>query len=211
MRVIVTAGPTRQYIDTVRFITNASSGRMGCAVAEAAGEAGHNVTLLLAKGLVASVTSEKITVVPFITVEDLNRELTARFADCEALVMAAAVGDFRVEEPTKTKLSRSAGPIDLHLVPTEDVVAGVAARKRNDQTVITFAVEDGALDEMEAKARVETAAKNADYVVLNRPAAIGCEESLACILSPAGVALPWAMRPKRQLAREILNLLTSGK
>jgi len=211
MRVIVTAGPTRQYIDTVRFITNASSGRMGCAVAEAAAEAGHNVTLLLAEGLVTSVTSEKITVVPFITVEDLNRELTACFAGCEALVMAAAVGDFRVEEPAKAKLSRSAGPIDLHLVPTEDVVAGVAARKRDDQTVITFAVEDGAIDEMEARARAEMAAKNADYVVLNRPSAIGCDQSRACILSPAGVALPWATRPKRQLAREILNLLTAGK
>ena len=215
MRVIVTAGPTREYIDTVRFITNASSGRMGCAVAEAAAEAGHDVTLLLAEGLVTgpvtSVTGEKITVVPFITIEDLNREQTACFADSAALVMAAAVGDFRVEEPAKAKLSRSAGPIDLHLVPTEDVVAGVAARKRDDQTVFSVAVEVGAIDEMEARARAEMAAKNADYVVLNRPAAIGCDQSLACILSPAGVALPWATRPKRQLAREILNLLTAGR
>lgn len=215
MRVIVTAGPTREYIDTVRFITNASSGRMGCAVAEAAAEAGHNVTLLLAKGLVTglvtSVTSEKITVVPFVTVEDLKGELRARFAECDALVMAAAVGDFRLEAPAKSKLSRSAGPIDLHLLPTEDVVAAVCAAKRDDQVTITFAVEDGAVDEMEAKVRTEMAAKKADYVVVNTPVAIGRDDSRACVLSASGVVLPWAMRSKQQLAREIVNLLTGSE
>ncbi|MBL7134237.1 MAG: hypothetical protein ISS78_09075 [Phycisphaerae bacterium] len=214
MRLIVTAGPTREYIDTVRFITNASGGRMGCAVARAAAEAGHHVTVLLAQGLVSSATSaltQNTTVVPFVTVEDLKGELRARFAECDALVMAAAVGDFRLEEPAKSKLSRSAGPINLRLLPTEDVVAAVCAAKRDDQVTITFAVEDGAVDEMDAKARAEMAAKKADYVVVNTPVAIGRDDSRACVLSASGVVLPWAMRSKQQLAREIVNLLTGSE
>ncbi len=210
MQVIVTAGPTREYIDTVRFITNASSGRMGCAVAREAAKAGHHVTLLLAQGLAASAIQEGCTVVPFVSTSDLKRELMARFAECDALVMAAAVGDFRVEEPANRKLSRSAGAIDLHLLPTEDVVAAVCAAKRDDQVAVTFAVEDGAIDEMETKARAEMAAKKANYVVVNTPAAIGCDESRACILSARAVALPWAMRSKQQLARQIVKLLTGS-
>ena len=211
MRVIVTAGPTREYIDTVRFITNASSGRMGCALAQAAVEAGHQVTLLLAQSLVGSEATKltrNTTLVPFVTVEDLKGRLKALLADSDALIMAAAVGDFRVEGPARSKLSRSAGPIDLRLLPTEDVVASAGAAKRDDQVIITFAVEDGAVDEAEAKARAEMAAKKADYVVVNTPAAIGSDDSRACILSASGVVLPWAVRTKQQLAREIVNLLS---
>ena len=203
MRVLVTAGPTREYIDSVRFITTASSGRMGHCVAAAACAGGHHVTLLT--GPVALEPPEDCAVVPFVTVAELKAELVACFPHCDVLVMAAAVGDFRCEEQIPGKLARSGGGVTLRLVPTEDLVAGVAAGKRPDQTVVTFAVEVGRAGEVEAKARAELAAKNADLVVVNTPVAMGAEQSEACILTADEVVLPWAQRGKEDLAAEILR------
>ena len=182
---------------------------MGCAVAGAAIRDGHDVTLLLGPGLLTSVRQalpENCRVVTFISAADLKDELERRFPDCDALVMAAAVGDFRVEKPFETKLSRSAGPITLLLAPTEDVLASVAGGKRDDQVVIAFAAEEGAREQIETKALAELKDKNADYVVVNTPAAIGAQESLACILSADGVAVPWSLRPKDELASDIVRL-----
>lgn len=214
MRIIVTAGPTREYIDAVRFISNASSGRMGCAAATAALEEGHDVTLLagaICDGLLASAKQSGSKVVPFVSVTDLAEALELHFPDCDALVMAAAVGDFRTETGFPGKLSRGDGPVTLRLFPTEDLLAGLRSRKRSDQVVVAFAVEDGLRAEIEQKARAKLIAKNADYVVVNTTAAIAAKKSFACILSAAGVVLPWAERPKEQLARKIVKLLGAPK
>ncbi|MCE5327362.1 MAG: phosphopantothenoylcysteine decarboxylase [Planctomycetaceae bacterium] len=205
MRIIVTAGPTREYIDPVRFITNASSGQMGYAVAAAAATAGHQVTLL--SGPVPLPPPPHCRVVPFVSVDDLQAALAERFADCDALVMSAAVGDFRPQRVSPHKLSRSGGAIDLRLIPTQDVVAGVAAGKRPGQIVITFAVEDAPPEAAAAKALGELQAKHADYVVVNMPDAMGAQSSQACILSREAVILPWGSRPKSELAGEIVSLL----
>lgn len=205
MRVVVTAGPTREYIDPVRFITNASSGRMGWAVATAAARAGHEVTLL--SGHVAQPGPPGCRIVTFDSVADLKAALREHFAACEALVMAAAVGDFRPARPATEKIPRAGGPMTLHLVPTEDVLAEVAGRKRSDQVIVAFAVEGGPRERAEAKARAKLAAKGADYVVVNGPGAMGQEASEACILSAAGVALPWGRRLKETLAEHIVKLL----
>lgn len=201
MRVIVTAGPTREYIDDVRFITNASSGKMGYACAAAAVAAGHEVTLIT--GPVALQAPQGCEVVCFETVADLQAALAERFASCDALIMVAAVGDFTVARRAG-KIPRSGGPVPITLTPTEDILASVAARRRNEQIIIAFAVET---DRDEEKARQEMIAKNCDYVVVNTPAAIAADESEAAILSRDGVALPWALRPKTDLAREIIELL----
>ena len=201
----MTAGPTREYIDTVRFITNASSGRMGCAVAQAAGLAGHEVTLLA--GPLAVAIPRRCKVVRFVSVADLREALDEHFESCDALVMAAAVGDFLVEDPSAEKLHRSTGPMTLRLLPTEDVLAGLSGRKRRGQIVMAFAVEDGRPEQIEAKAREKMVTKGADYVVVNTPAAIGATESDACILSRDGVALAWASRSKDQLARRIVEIV----
>ena len=204
MRILVTAGPTREYIDSVRFITNASSGKMGCAVAEAGVAAGHQVTLILAAGITAP---ESCQIVRFESVDDLAAALSGRFEDCDALVMAAAVGDFRVRDRAAGKLARGDKPVTVTLVPTEDVLAGAGNRKRSGQTVVAFAVEHGSRKQAEARARAKLAAKKADYIVVNTPEAISAESSQACILSADGVALSWAERSKRQLADEIVKLL----
>ncbi|MCD4700033.1 MAG: phosphopantothenoylcysteine decarboxylase [Phycisphaerae bacterium] len=205
MKIIVTTGPTREYIDGVRFITTASSGKMGYAVAAEAVSAGHEVTLIT--GPVAIEPPASCEVVRFVTVEELAQALEERFGDCDALIMAAAVGDFTVEKTSAAKISRSAGPIQITLTPTEDILAGVGSRKREGQVIVAFAVEDAPAEQAEAKARDEMQRKNADYVVLNPPAAMGADASEACILSPTGITLPWANRTKTALAKEIIALL----
>ena len=186
---------------------------MGCAVARAAAEAGHDVTLLLGPGVADGLTEDlrgRCRIVPFVTVADLKAALTDLFDDCDALVMAAAVGDFRPDRAWPVKLHRSAGPVTFRLFPTEDVVASVAADKRKGQTVVTFAVDDAPPEQIEANARDKMAAKGADFVVVNTPAAMEAEHSDACILAAGGVALEWGSRTKRQLAEQIVRLLDRG-
>ncbi|MBI5722332.1 MAG: phosphopantothenoylcysteine decarboxylase [Planctomycetes bacterium] len=205
MRIIVTAGPTREYIDSVRYITNASSGRMGFAVATAAAAAGHEVLLLA--GPVSLPVPKGLAVMPFQTVDDLKRALDEYFDSCDAMVMSAAVGDFRVEKPFEGKIPRSGGPVDVRLLPTEDLLAGLAVKKRPGQIVVAFAVEQGQPEQIERKARAEMRNKGADFVVVNTPAAMGTPASMACILGPEGPVLPWAVRNKEELANEIVELL----
>jgi len=209
LKIIVTAGPTREYIDSVRFISNGSSGLMGCEVAAAAaGE--HDVTLLIgAAGPPVSVAArlDGVEVVSFTSVSDLKGKLTARFADCDVLVMTAAVGDFRPADPIAGKIPRAGGAITLRLEPTEDILGSLAGSKRSGQVVVAFAVEDGPRYQIEAKALGEMHAKGADCVVVNTPAAMGKDDSEACVLSGRGVLAPWGMRPKETLARLIVDIL----
>lgn len=204
MKILVTAGPTREHIDSVRFITNASSGRMGVAVAAAAAAAGHDVTLLL--GPVEAELPKNVNIVRFVTFDDLRTAAGQYFPACDVLVMAAAVGDFTVENRAKTKISRRNGPVELKLVPTPDILGELGSHKSSNQKIIAFAVEDGQPAEIEAKAHREMALKNADVCVLNTPAAMSAAASMACILSPTGVAAQWAMRDKTELAKEIVKL-----
>lgn len=212
MRILITTGATRESIDSVRFLTNGSSGRMGVEIANAAAAAGHTVTLLAGK-VSASLTGASpavdaaVKVVEFITFDELKAALDERFDSCDVLVMAAAVGDFRPVKTLAKKIRRADGPVTLTLVPTEDILAGLGKRKKHGQIIIAFAVEEGTPEQVFAKARAEMAAKNGDYVVVNRPEAMGAPASQAAILSPTAIVLPWGNRPKSDLARAIIELL----
>jgi len=207
MRFLITAGPTREYIDSVRFITNASSGRMGYAVAAAAVEAGHEVTLL--SGPVDRRAPSGCKLRRFVSTAELADALREHFPRCDVLVMAAAVGDFRVEKPAAGKLRRGGGSITLRLLPTQDVLASVSRSKRPDQRIVAFAVEAGPQVQAEASARSKLTAKRADLIVVNSPGAMAATRSRAAILSADGIVLPWARRTKRQLARRIVSLVES--
>ena len=106
MRILITAGPTREHIDPVRFITNASSGRMGLAVAAAGVAAGHQVTLLHAAGMDLHGLAPQVERATFVSVADLKALLHDRFGGCDALIMAAAPGDFRCTNAGKSKLKK---------------------------------------------------------------------------------------------------------
>ena len=205
MHILVTAGPTREPIDEVRFITNASSGRMGYAVAAAAAAAGHEVTLL--SGPVSLEPPAGVRVLRFVRVEELRQLLAEWFPKADALVMAAAVGDFTVGGPVLGKLKRSGGATRLDLLPTPDLLAEVASRRREGQTIVAFAVETGRPSQVQELAAAKLRAKGADYIVANTPAAVASPDSLACILGPTRVELDWAQRSKDELARRIVALL----
>ena len=209
MRILVTAGPTRECIDSVRFITNASSGQMGYCVAASAAAAGHDVTLL--SGPVALPTPPRCRRADFVSVADLKKQLDEHFPHCDAIVMAAAVGDFTVANQSTAKLHRTGAGISLTLVPTEDLLAGVGKIKREGQTIVAFAVEDGSVEQIEAKAGRKLISKNADYIVVNTPEAMAARESLAAIMSRDGLVLPWSRRAKDELANAIVALLAGGK
>jgi len=205
VKILITAGPTREYIDPVRFITNGSTGRMAYALGESAQKAGHEVTVL--SGPVALAPPAGCRMRRFVTVEELGALLAEAFPQCDVLAMAAAVGDFTVADRAEQKLPRSAGAITLSLMPTRDLLAAVGRTKRPGQIIVAFALEQGHGEDIEAGARRKLRAKNADFIVLNSPSAMGAEASEACVLSADGRVLPWSRRSKEALADEIVALI----
>jgi phosphopantothenoylcysteine decarboxylase/phosphopantothenate--cysteine ligase len=163
LRVLVTAGGTREPIDSVRFIGNRSSGRMGLALAEEAARRGAEVTLLAAN--VTIPPPDGVETVNVETTGELESAVRERFPAADVLIMAAAPADFRPEQAADSKLSREEGARSLELQPTEDIVAGVAAAKRPNQSVIGFAAEHGhgAVE----RGRAKLARKGLDAVVVN--------------------------------------------
>jgi phosphopantothenoylcysteine decarboxylase/phosphopantothenate--cysteine ligase len=162
LRVLVTAGGTREPIDPVRFIGNRSSGRMGIALAAAAARRGADVTLIAAN--VALPEPAGVRRIEVETAEQLKEAATEEFPGTHVLLMAAAPADFRAAEPAGKKLKRE-DDLDLHLEPTEDILAGLTATRTERQTIVGFAAEHGgdALD----RARSKLASKGADLIVLN--------------------------------------------
>jgi phosphopantothenoylcysteine decarboxylase / phosphopantothenate---cysteine ligase len=162
LRVLVTAGGTREPIDPVRFLGNRSSGRMGIALAAAAAKRGAEVTLVAANvSLPAPAGVRRIDVE---TAAELAAAAEEEFEGTHVLLMAAAPADFRPEAAANEKLKRT-GSLDLHLESTEDILASLAARRRPGQIVVGFAAEHGG-DALE-RAREKLARKGADLIVLN--------------------------------------------
>jgi phosphopantothenoylcysteine decarboxylase/phosphopantothenate--cysteine ligase len=160
----VTAGPTHEPIDAVRYLGNRSSGRLGIAVAEAAAGRGWDTTLLLGPtGLVPS--DSRVKVARFRTAGDLGALLGSHAGEADVLVMAAAVADFRPRDANAAKLRRSSGGLTLDLESTPDLLAGVASRRREGQMIVGFALEQR--EAMVDSAREKLARKGADFIVAN--------------------------------------------
>jgi phosphopantothenoylcysteine decarboxylase/phosphopantothenate--cysteine ligase len=161
--VLVTAGGTREPIDSVRFVGNRSSGRMGIALAEEAARRGADVTLIAAN---VTLPLPAVAAVPVETTAELEAAVRERFDASDVLIMAAAPADFRPAEPLDKKISREGSEgLSIELEPTTDIVAAVAAERRADQTVIGFAAEhgEGAVE----RGREKLARKGLDAVVVN--------------------------------------------
>lgn len=166
-RLLITAGPTHEPIDAVRFIGNRSSGRMGLAIAGAAAALGWDVTLLLGPSCAAS-SPPCIHTHRFRTCADLQHLLRDHTPDADVLVMAAAVADYRpVPNPALAsgKFRRTEGPVTLSLESTPDLLAEVARTRRPDQLMVGFALEPEA--DLLASARSKLARKKIDMVVAN--------------------------------------------
>jgi len=201
LRVLVTAGGTREPIDSVRFLGNRSSGRMGIALAAAAARRGADVTLIAANvGLAEPPGVHRINIE---TTAQLAEAARAEFPSSQVLLMAAAPADFKANDVAAGKLTRDAS-LDLHLEPTEDILTGLAATRSEGQTVVAFAAEAG--DDVE-RAREKLTRKNADLIVLNDISnpAIGFEsqENAVTLIDPSSeTQVPQAS--KDQIADAIL-------
>lgn len=169
LRVLATAGGTREPIDAVRYVGNRSSGRMGLALASRAAARGAEVTLIAAN--VAIEPPEGVETVRVATAAELAAACEQAFPRCDVLLMAAAVSDFRPARPAGGKIKKEQGPPELELEASPDVVSGLAARRRPGQTLVGFAAEhgEGALEHGRAKLR----GKGLDAIVVNDVGAAG--------------------------------------
>ncbi|MGH2998146.1 MAG: bifunctional phosphopantothenoylcysteine decarboxylase/phosphopantothenate--cysteine ligase CoaBC, partial [Gaiellaceae bacterium] len=203
-RVLVSAGGTREPIDSVRFVGNRSSGRMGVALAAEAKRRGAHVTLLGANLAVPAPPGVEMVETP--TAEDLEREALARAAEADVVVMAAAVADYRPPEalPTKRPKDRAAWTIELE--PTTDVLAAIGASKHPGQVLVGFAADEG--ERGLARARAKLDQKNADVFVFNdiARADIGFDshENEVTLITPGGERTV-AKAPKDEIAAAILD------
>lgn len=204
LHVIVTAGPTREYIDPVRYLSNESSGTMGFAIARAAAERGYRVTLIA--GPVHQETPPGVVRVDVVSALDMLAALKEHFPGADAIFMAAAVGDFRPAERFEGKWKRKEEGGDgttLFLVENPDLLATIAAEK-GSRKVVAFALEtaDG-----EARAAKKLVRKNADYIVLNGAAALNAASSSVTLIGRSGVVWRREDRPKQETASALVDLL----
>lgn len=185
-RLLITAGPTHEPIDAVRFIGNRSSGRLGIALADHAANHGWAVTLLL--GPTSQTPSDsRVIVRRFRTTAELDALLRAAMPGCDVLVMAAAVADYRprtTPEILGGKFKRMNQTFTLELEPTPDLLAGVAATKRDDQLVVGFALEPA--DRLLESAASKLHRKGLDLIVANPLATIDAETIEAVVLGRDG-------------------------
>jgi phosphopantothenoylcysteine decarboxylase/phosphopantothenate--cysteine ligase len=207
-RVLVTAGPTFEPLDPVRFLGNRSSGRMGFAVAEEAARRGAQVTLV--SGPVELPAPPGVAeVVRVETAEEMAREILSRYGGADAVVMAAAVSDWRPRRPAPDKLKKEAGPPTVELEPTPDILATLGKRKER-QVLVGFAAETG--DPVE-EARRKLAEKNLDLVVANQVGTpgtgFGSERNRAALLSRSGTDRPLRDWAKTELAAAICDRLAA--
>lgn len=164
LRVLVTAGGTREPIDSVRFVGNSSSGRMGLALARAARERGAEVTVIAAN--VALPAPPGVAWREVRTAAELQASCELEFSDCDVLLMAAAVADFRPSAPADGKIKKTGRrSLRIELEPTADVLAGLARKRRPDQTLVGFAAEHGAHAVAEGRSKLER--KGLDAIVVN--------------------------------------------
>ena len=183
MRILITAGPTREPIDAVRFISNRSTGQMGIALAEAAVRAGHTVTLLLGPVPNPDPAVACQAIDRFESAADLEQLLNAHFGCCQVLIMAAAVSDHRPRQPREGKLPRD-GDCTLRLDPVPDLVAATVSRKNPAQKVVAFALEEPA--HLEGRAREKMARKGVDAIVANPLGALASDRIEPVLLVKSG-------------------------
>ncbi|MGE0481501.1 MAG: phosphopantothenoylcysteine decarboxylase [Phycisphaerae bacterium] len=202
LRILITAGPTREYLDPVRYLSNDSSGKMGFALAAEALLRGHRVTLV--HGPVALPPPEGADCIAITSAADLLRACRRAWPRQDALIMAAAVADYTPAAPARTKRKKSATDLIVRLKPTPDVLATLSAARRDRQLVVGFALEDR---RARARAADKLTRKNLDAIVLNRPAAIGADRSRVewLVRGQAWLTLPPA--DKRTTARRLIRAI----
>jgi phosphopantothenoylcysteine decarboxylase/phosphopantothenate--cysteine ligase len=200
VRFLITAGPTREPIDPVRYISNRSSGKMGYAIAEAAIEAGHEVVLI--SGPVDVDRPRGVAVIPISTSDEMFDAVRRHTSRCDILVMCAAVADYKSAKVAKNKIKKRGENISLELVPTRDILASLP--KDRQYLVVGFAAET---ENVEDNAQKKLREKNCDIVVAN-DALIGMEseENEVTILFRDGEIKRISRDSKRIISRDLVKV-----
>ena len=218
IRILITAGPTHEPIDAVRYLGNRSSGRMGCAIAASAHAAGHTVTLLLGPTHDPAVNAlpDAVDVVRFVTTAELHAAIQAHWPDHDVLFMAAAVADFRpammagdgeIPVDPDGKIKRGQEPLHLQLTPNPDLLAETSKASRPEQTLIGFALEPPA--SLETSARDKLRRKGVHAIVANPLRTMDADEIEATVLLRDGSVTPPAGRiAKTEFATWLVETVT---
>jgi phosphopantothenoylcysteine decarboxylase/phosphopantothenate--cysteine ligase len=212
-RVLVTAGPTREPVDPVRFLSNRSSGKMGAAIAAAAWRRGADVTLVA--GPLAIDPPTGVRVVPVETTEQMAAAVAESLAESDALIMAAAPADFRAADPAPRKIKKASGPAAIALAQTPDILVATRGARRNGVVVVGFALET---DNVLASGRQKLEAKGLDLVVVNdateEGAGFGVDTNRVTLIARDGREEALPLMPKPDVADAILDrveALLSGR
>lgn len=204
-KIMITAGPTYEKIDPVRFIGNYSSGKMGFALAEECCRRGAEVTLVA--GPVSLSCSEAIRRIDVESCEEMYQAATKAFASTDAAILCAAVADFKPSEIADRKIKREKDDLELLLVPTHDIAAALGKMKQKHQRIVAFALET---NDEEANAQKKRKKKNADFIVLNSTRNPGTtfrtDDNQITIISEEGKK-EYEKKPKTEVARDIINEL----
>lgn len=198
--IVITSGPTRQYLDPVRYLTNASSGRMGSALAAEAIALGHRVTII--SGPVSVEYPKEATIVPVVTTQEMLEATSLAFASADGLIGAAAPCDYMPQHVQPQKMSKTGEEVTLRLIETPDVIATLAANKRKNQWVVGFALET---EDRRFRAIVKMQKKSCDLMVSNGPTAIDSLDNDIELLERSGDILAHITGSKEIVAKGILR------
>ncbi|MEE0804643.1 MAG: bifunctional phosphopantothenoylcysteine decarboxylase/phosphopantothenate--cysteine ligase CoaBC [Prevotellamassilia sp.] len=208
-RVLITAGPTYEKIDPVRFIGNYSSGKMGYALAEECAKRGWDVELVSGPTKL-EVKHPNIRRTDVESAAEMYEATTALFPSCNAAIMCAAVADFTVDAVAPEKIKRGENGLELNLVPTRDIAAALGSQKRADQRLVGFALET--VNEL-AHAQEKLRRKQLDFIVLNSLNDAGAgfqhDTNKVTIIPAEGAPVPFALKSKTEVAKDILDYLCS--
>ena len=206
-KILITAGPTYEKIDPVRFIGNYSSGKMGFALAEECSRRGAKVVLVA--GPVSLTCSESIQRVDVESCKEMYEAAVGEFSNCDAAILCAAVADFRPETIVEQKIKREGDDLLLKLKPTQDIAAAIGGMKGEEQRIVAFALET---NEEESNAQRKLEKKNADFIVLNSTRIPGttfqADDNQITIINKEGKKT-YAKKPKTEVARDIIDELVS--
>ena len=201
-RILITSGPTRQYLDPVRYLSNASSGRMGCALATAALAAGHEVVIV--SGPVNITYPAAAKVISVVTTEDMLAAAVKQFPFCDGVIGVAAPCDFTPTEVADAKIKKTSGNLTLELKTTPDIMKALGELKQEQQWAIGFALET---ENGVANALKKLRGKRCDWIVLNSADAIDSETNSINVIDSQGESIRHFSGSKTDAATLIVELI----
>ena len=204
--ILITAGPTYEAIDPVRFIGNRSSGKMGIRLAEEAAKLGAHVDLILGPSNESILSHSLLNVIRVESAQQMLDEVTKLQSKIDCFIFAAAVADYKVESPSQEKIKKTEINLDLHLTKNPDIALTIGKSKRSDQISVGFALETENLIE-NAKSKLDK--KNMDFIVMNTPkvknSAFGFDTNQISIYHKDGRILEFELKTKKEVAKDILH------